>query len=322
MHFIQTDYRGLAHAGQEGLPLRLHSGVVAIGNFDGVHLGHQALLKRERALADEKNMPLLALTFSPHPRRFFQADQPPFLLSDSILRRDYLEQAGVDAVVELTFDGVLARTSAEDFIREILVNALQAKHIVVGENFQFGAGRTGDVKLLKEMGKKHGFEVTALPLMKDIDGKRLSSEQVRAAIRNGHMATAEQLLGRPWQTRGEVIRGDQRGRQWGFPTANMVLQEFLAPKYGVYSARVQVEPEGQWFNAVMNFGIRPNFILPFPLLEAHIFDFADNLYGKTLRVEWRDFMRPEKRFASTDLLKKQIAEDVKRARELLEAVIS
>jgi riboflavin kinase/FMN adenylyltransferase len=322
MNFIQTDYRGLAHAGQEGLPLRLNGGVVAIGNFDGVHLGHQALLQRERQLADEKNMRLLALTFSPHPRRFFQADQPPFLLSDSILRRDYLEQAGVDAVVELTFDGVLARTTAEDFVKHILVDAMQAKHIVVGENFLFGAGRTGDVKLLKEMGKKHGFEVTALPLMKDIDGKRLSSEQVRAAIRNGHMVTAEQLLGRPWLTRGEVIRGDQRGREWGFPTANMVLQEFLAPKYGVYSARVQIEPEGEWYKAVMNFGIRPNFVLPFPLLEIHVLDFAGDLYGKVLRVEWRDFMRPEKRFATTDLLKKQIAEDVKRAKELLSTVIS
>lgn len=315
--YLQTDYRALAHAGQEGLPLRLGGGVIAIGNFDGVHRGHQALLAKERALATAKNMPLVALTFSPHPRRFFQPDLPPFQLSDSVLRRDYLLQAGVDAVIELAFDGVLARTKAEDFVEYILAGACHAQQIVVGENFTFGAQRSGNVELLREMGKTFGFEVTALPLVLDFDGQRLASERVREVIRRGQMVTAEQLLGRCWQMRAEVIHGDKRGREWGFPTANMLLYEYLQPAFGIYAARIQIEGESVWHKAVMNFGKRPNFLLPHPLLEAHILDFDGDLYGKTLRVEWHDFMRPEKRFASEELLRKAIADDVTRARELL-----
>lgn len=317
MSYIQTDYRALAHAGQEGLPLRLGGGVVAIGNFDGVHRGHQALLACERKVADTHHEPLVALTFSPHPRRFFQPELPPFLLSDSVLRRDYLLQAGADTVVDMTFDSVLARTEAIDFVTHILVGALHVRHIVVGENFTFGAGRRGNVDLLRQMGQLHGFEVTGMTLAADLSGQRVSSERVREALRHGHMATAEDLLGRPWQTRGEVIRGDQRGREWGFPTANMLLHEFLPPAFGIYAARVQVEGSAAWHKAVMSFGKRPNFLVPQPLLEAHILDFEGDLYGRMLRVEWRDYLRPEKRFASEALLRAAIAEDVQRARELL-----
>lgn len=317
MTWIRTDYRALAHAGQEGLPLRLGNGVVAIGNFDGVHRGHQALLAQERALATANNMPLLALTFTPHPRRYFQPHQPPLQLSDPQLRYDYLIAAGVDGVVEMQFDGVLAQTTATDFVRNILVGALQAKHIVVGENFVFGAERSGNIDLLKTMGKMHGFNVTPLPLVLGDDGRRLSSEAVRSAIRLGHMVTAQDLLGHPWQTRAQVIRGDQRGRTIGFPTANMVLGEFLHPAYGIYAARVQVEPEGTWHKAVMSFGIRPQFQVPQPLLEVHILDFDGDLYGKTLRVAWHDFLRPEKRYATLELLVAQISEDAKMARALL-----
>ncbi len=317
MSYIQTDYRALAHAGQEGLPLRLGNGVVAIGNFDGVHRGHQALLAQERALADANNLPLVALTFSPHPRRFFQPDIPPFLLSDPILRRDYLLQAGADAVVDMQFDGVLARTEAAEFVKHILVQSMHVSHIVVGENFTFGAGRRGNVALLHVLGQEYGFRVTGAALMGDLNGQRVSSERVRQAVRLGHMATAEDLLGRPWQTRHEVIRGDQRGRAWGFPTANMMLNEYIHPAYGIYAARITVEGQDASHKAVMSFGKRPHYPLQQPLLEAHLLDFEGDLYGKVLRVQWCDYLRPEKRFASEDLLRKAIAEDVQRARELL-----
>ena len=320
MKVIETDYRALAHAGQEGLPLRQGGGVVAIGNFDGVHNGHQALIRALLDVARADNKPALVLTFSPHPRRHFKPDQPPFQLSDPVLRRDYLRQQGLDAVIELTFEGILARTPAPDFVRRILVEAMQVSHIFVGEDFNFGAGRTGNVELLQQLGPQHGFTVTPVTLHSEfLGGQRISSQRIRETIKLGHMVTAQELLGRPWQTRSEVIHGDKRGRTLGFPTANMMLHDFIHPKFGVYAARVQIEGDtsGTWYKAVMNFGRRPNFILPQPLLEVHILDFAGDIYGKMLRVEWHDFLRPEKLFANLELLKHALDEDVARARELL-----
>jgi riboflavin kinase/FMN adenylyltransferase len=318
MKLIRTDYRALAHAGQEGLPLRLNGGVVAIGNFDGVHRGHQALLRQQAEIAQSNGKPFMVMTFTPHPRRHFKPDQPPFQLSDSILQRSFIEKLGVDGMVELHFEGILARTSAPDFVRYILADAMQISHVVVGEDFRFGAGRQGDVDMLQEMGKQFGFGVTPVTLHADfLGGQPISSERIRAEIKLGHMATAQELLGRPWQTRAEVIHGDKRGREWGFPTANMLLHEFVHPAFGVYAARVRIEPDQTWHKAVMSFGKRPNFQVTQPLLEVHILDYEGDLYGRVLRVEWHDFLRPEIRFASVDLLKEAIADDVKRARELL-----
>lgn len=314
---LDIDYRALAHAGQEGLPLKLAGAVVAIGNFDGVHLGHQALLAAGRSLADKAQVPLVALSFWPHPRRHFQPQQPPFLLQDATLRAEDLQHFGVDAVVQLHFDAFLASVTAEQFVDHILGGALQASHVIVGEGFVFGAQRAGTVALLKKLGKTHGFRVTALPPVSDADGARISSGRVRSALQNGQPLQALDLLGRPWVTRAEVTKGDQRGRLLGFPTANMTLHELVPPKHGVYAARVQIEGEKHWYDAVAHYGPRASFGDPLPGLEAHLFDFSGDLYGKILRMAWYDFLRPPARFATIEALQEQITTDAGRARELL-----
>jgi riboflavin kinase/FMN adenylyltransferase len=312
---IETDYRALAHAGKDGLPLNLCGAVVVIGNFDGVHRGHQALLAEGKALGAPLDAKLVVLTFAPHPRRFFKPDQPPFRLSDNVLRAEALMQAGADGIVVLKFDAILAQVPAKDFVETILLRALQAKHVVVGNNFVFGHKRGGDTELLQKMGRELGFGVTALPVIAE-EGARLSSQSVRDAIQKGRMAAAENILGRPWEIRGTVIRGDQRGRTIGFPTANMSLGEFQHPAYGVYAVQVTVEGGGT-YKGVANIGIKPSFGLHAPLLEAHLFDFNGDLYGKTLRVALREFLRPEEKFGGLDALKEQIALDAARAREIL-----
>ena len=321
---IETDYSALARAGQDGLPLKVGGGVVAIGNFDGVHRGHQALLAEGKALAGVLGKPLLALTFEPHPRRHFNPQQPPFLLGDPVLRTALLHQAGADHVVQLRFDMLLAAVTAQEFIQNILLNALQVQHVIVGNNFVFGTKRGGDVAMLQAWGREKGFAVTAMPQIADVGGVRISSQAVREAVKNGQMATAEELLGRPWILRGEVVRGDQRGRELGWPTANIGLAEYIPPKFGIYAARVQIEGEpegtekgGTWYDAVLNIGIRPMFALTLPLLEVHLLDVQKDLYGKQLRVAFYDFIRAEAHFSSLDVLKAQIARDAKAAREIL-----
>jgi riboflavin kinase/FMN adenylyltransferase len=317
MTWIQTDYRGLAHAGQEGLPLRQNKGIVVIGNFDGVHCGHQALFNFAKDIAAQEPLPITALTFTPHPRRYFQPDTPPFQLTDSPQRYHFLQDAGAACVIDLNFDAILAKTSPEDFVHFILVGALHAKHVVIGDNFSFGCDRTGNIALLETLGEQYGFKVHAVPLVLDGLGMRYSSQRVRDTIKLGHMVSAAEQLGRPWQTRAEVIIGDKRGRTIGFPTANMNISQYTPAQYGVYAAQVRIEEETFWRPAVLNFGIRPSFALSVPLCEAHLLDFDDDLYKKNLHVAWYDFIRPEKRFTSLDLLKEQLHEDVSSAKTIL-----
>lgn len=316
---IETNYSALARAGQDGLPLKTAGGVVAIGNFDGVHKGHRALLAEGKALADVERVNLVALTFDPHPRRYFQPQQPPFLLNDITLRSEHLQQAQVNAIVQMKFDALLAGVTAEDFIEEILLNCLQAKHIVVGNNFVFGAQRGGDVELLQKWGRNRGFAVTAMPQVVDAGGIRISSQSVRDAIKNGQMARAEDLLGYSWVLRGEVVRGDQRGRELGWPTANIALSDFVTPKFGIYAARVQIEGEegGKWYDAVLNIGIRPMFALVTPLLEVHLLNVQKELYGKILRVAFYDYIRAEANLPNIEALKAQIALDAEAAKTIL-----
>lgn len=308
---IETDYRALAHAGKEGLPLNVAGGVVAIGNFDGVHRGHQALLAAAKKIADAKGLTLTVLTFAPHPRQFFKPLQPPFLLTDAVQKYDALRDAGADTVVSLTFDALLAGLSAGEFVENVLRDGLAASHVVVGENFIFGARRQGNVDILKELGSAYGFAVTALDLHGD-EAQPVSSERIRAELRHGHMASAEQMLGRPWQIRGEVIHGQKLGRTLGTPTANLALGDYLHPAYGVYRARVAVD--GVMHRAAVSIGVRPTVGFSEPLLEAYLIDFNGNLYGKTLAVELLDFLRPELKFADLEALKEQIAKDVAQVR--------
>lgn len=309
---IETEYRALTSAGQEGLPLKVSDAVVAIGNFDGVHLGHRALLAHGRAIADKEGWRLVVLSFSPHPRHFFRPDQPSFLLADPVQKLEELTKAGADDIVILHFDAVLADVSAEDFITDVLKDALVAKHVVVGDNFLFGKGRAGTIATLVES----GLAVSPLPAITDLGGQRLSSERVRAALRGGYVASAEDLLGRPWEIRGEVVKGNQKGRTIGFPTANMALGDYLHPKLGVYTARVIFEGEAGSHPAVVNIGQRPTVGVSGPLLEAHLLDFDGDLYGKMMRVTLDRFLRPEQKFASFDLLKEQIQRDTDTAREV------
>lgn len=309
---IETEYRALLSAGQEGLPLKAADAVVAIGNFDGVHMGHRALLAHARKVADENGWRLVVLTFSPHPRVFFRPDQPPFLLTNTAQKMRELTSAGADDVVVLRFDGILSTVTAEEFIANVLEDALLARHIVVGNNFVFGKDRGGNVALLEQS----GLGVSALPVVNDAAGDRISSERIRASLRHGHVATAEELLGRPWEIEGVVIKGHQRGRTIGFPTANMGLGEYLHPLFGVYTAEIQFEGDAGIYPAVVNIGQRPTIGVSGPLLEAHLLDYSGDLYGKTMRVRLLNFLRPEQKFADFELLKQQIHKDVLRAKEL------
>ncbi len=315
---IETDYSALARAGQDGLPLRVGGCVVAIGNFDGVHKGHQALLAHAKALADQDGVPLVALTFDPHPRRYFKAQQPPFLLTDTTLRAEYLAACGVETIVQMRFDMLLANATAEEFIEHILLHALQVKHVVVGNNFVFGKDRGGNVKTLRLWGEKHGFTCVPMAQVTDAASVRLSSQYARDAIKNGQTATAEDVLGRPWVLRGKVVRGEQRGRTIGWPTANIALDEFIHPKFGIYAARVTIEGEEGVYDAVLNIGIRPMFALATPLLEVHLLDTQQNLYDKILRVHFHDFIRAEADLPNLHALKAQIADDAAAARRILQ----
>lgn len=306
---IETEYTALAGLLQGGA---INKTVVAIGNFDGVHMGHRVLLAHARKIADESGVRLVVLTFTPHPRAFFRPDQPPFLLTDALQKAEALQQAGADAVVALRFDAALAALSAGEFIDRVLKNALGAQHIVVGENFLFGHGRAGNVASLTDA----GLAVSALPAVTDKAGERISSERIRTALRAGDVALASDLLGRDWALRGTVVMGHQRGRTIGFPTANMGLGDYLRPQFGVYTAQIAVE--GEYHPAVVNIGQRPTIGISGPLLEAHLLDFAGDLYGKTMQVGLQRFLRPERKFDSFELLREQIGRDVEQARSLRE----
>ena len=305
------------------LPAAARGAVVVIGNFDGVHRGHQMLLADARRQADALGAPLAVLTFEPHPRSVFLPDQPPFRLTSLRAKAHALQEAGVDDLFVLHFDRAFATKSAEVFVEEILVADLGARHVVVGWDFCFGNKRAGNAALLKSMGAQHGFGVTAVEPVMTSEGEIYSSSIIREHLRAGRPAKAAQLLGRPWEAEGRVEHGDQRGRTIGFPTANLLLGDFLCPALGVYAVLAGRDPgvehggETQWLPAVANLGRRPTVDGEDVRLEVHFFDFDGDLYGETLRVRLIDFLRPEKKFDGLDALKAQIALDCGQAREIL-----
>jgi len=296
------------------VPAPWRGGAVALGNFDGVHRGHQALLARAAEEARPLGAPVVALTFEPHPRRFFVADTGPFRLTLPPAKTRLLGQYGVQAVLAQRFDQAFAALSAEAFIADVLRNGLGARHVVCGYDFTFGARRGGNVEFLRAAGAAQGFGVTVLdPVMRE--GEIYSSTRIREALRAGMVGEAAELLGHPWEIEGTVELGDQRGRTIGFPTANVALGEHLRPRFGVYAVRALVD--GVWRNAVANLGKRPTFGKLQENFEVHLFDFAGDLYGETLRVALVDFIRPEMKFAGLDQLKAQIAADGAAARTIL-----
>ena len=300
------------------VPPAWKGGAVALGNFDGVHRGHQALLAKTAEHARALGAPLVALTFEPHPRRFFVPDTGPFRLTLPPAKLRLLEQFGVQAVLAQHFDPAFAAVTADAFIDDVLLGGLGARHLVCGYDFTFGARRGGNVEMLRARGAGsgagRGFGVTILdPVMRE--GEIYSSTRIREALRAGMVREAAELLGHPWEIEGVVEQGDQRGRTIGFPTANVALGEHLRPRFGVYAVRALLD--GKWMNAVANLGKRPTVGKLQENFEVHLFDFAGDLYGRTLRVQLLDFIRSEMKFAGLDQLKAQIAADGQTARTLL-----
>jgi riboflavin kinase / FMN adenylyltransferase len=298
------------------IPVPWKGGAVALGNFDGVHKGHQALLARTAEHARALDAPLLVLTFEPHPRRFFVPDTGPFRLTMLPAKLRLLEQYGVQAVLAQHFDTAFAALSAAAFVDEVMLAGMGARHVVCGYDFTFGARRGGNVEMLRDMGARKGFGVTVLdPVMRE--GEIYSSTSIREALRAGWPSEAAELLGHAWEIEGVVEQGDKRGRTIGFPTANVALGEHLRPRFGVYAVRALID--GTWRNAVANLGRRPTIGKLQENFEVHLFDFTGDLYGKTLRVALVDFIRPEMKFAGLDQLKAQIAADGQAARTILSA---
>jgi riboflavin kinase/FMN adenylyltransferase len=299
-------------------PADWKGGVVALGNFDGVHKGHQALLAHAAERAAALGVKLVALTFEPHPRRFFVTDTGPFRLTLPPAKTRLLGEHGVQAVLAQHFDTEFAAVSADAFVDDVLLQGLEARHVVCGYDFTFGARRTGNVEKLRELGASKGFGVSVLdPVTRE--GEIYSSTRIREALRAGWASEAAELLGHPWEIEGMVEKGDQRGRTIGFPTANVALGEHLRPRFGVYAVRALISGDAQnkWRDGVANLGKRPTFGKLQENFEVHLFDFTADLYGKAMRVALVDFVRPEMKFTGIDQLKAQIGADGEAARKIL-----
>jgi riboflavin kinase/FMN adenylyltransferase len=290
-----------------------HRGCAAtIGNFDGVHLGHQAVLGQLSERAGELRLPVTVITFEPQPREYFTPEQVPPRLTRLREKVEALRRFGVDRVLCLRFNDHLAGLPPEEFIRIILLEGLGVKYLVVGDDFRFGRGRAGNFDLLERVGASRGFPVVTMHSF-SIGGVRVSSTRVREALEAGDLATAESLLGRPYRMSGRVAHGDKRGRTIGFPTANIYLHRTATPVQGVFAVEL-FGLEGEPVQGVANVGNRPTVDGTRSLLEVHLFDFYREIYGCHVQVEFLHKLRPERRFESFDALKRQIEDDAARAR--------
>ncbi|GGB37025.1 riboflavin biosynthesis protein [Sphingomonas metalli] len=303
--------------GGEAVPAHLAGGIVALGNFDGFHLGHQAVVAAAVARARAEGRPALVATFDPHPVRHFQPDAPPFRLTTLDQRERLFAGAGADAMVVFRFDGDLAALSAEQFIAERLLGHLAVAGVVTGEDFTFGHRKSGNVEVLRAAGERHGFAAQAVgPVC--LDGEPVSSSRIRAHLRLGEMREAARLLTRPFAIEGMVEHGDKVGRTIGYPTANLSLGNYLRPAYGIYAVRGRLA-DGRVLNGAANLGIRPQFEPLKELLEPHFFDFAGDLYGERLEVELIEYLRLEAMFDGLPALIAQMDADCARARDILSA---
>ena len=301
--------------GGEALPQPVRGGIVALGNFDGFHAGHQAVVGRALALAREREVPALVASFDPHPARLFQPDLPPFALTSMGQRFDLLTKFGMDAAVMIPFDRQLAALSAQDFVTQWLVRRMGVTGVVTGGDFTFGSNRSGDTALLAALGAENSFTAEVVAPVAD-GGGTISSTRVRNCLRAADPAGAAHLLTRPFTIRGAVEHGAKLGRTLGFPTANMRLGDYVRPAYGVYAVMVRV-PGGKRIKGVANLGIRPMIEPPVELLETWLLDWDGDLYGKTLEVELIAYLRPEMKLPGLEALKTQIAADAEAARAAL-----
>ena len=301
---------------REPLPDPLRGAIIALGNFDGFHRGHQAVAREAIEWARAEGRPAIIATFDPHPVSFFKPDAEPFRLTTLEQRQELYLAAGATAMLVFHFDGELAGTSAEDFVRILLAERLGVAGVVTGEDFTFGKGRTGNRALLEQLGREVGIATRAVPPVMD-DGAPISSSRVREALRMGDPQEAARLLTRPFAIRGVVEHGDKRGRTIGFPTANLHIEHYLRPKYGIYAVTGRILATGQELNGAANIGVRPQFTPPKELLEPYFFDFSGDLYGQEIEVAFHHFLRPEARFDSLEALVTQMEKDCADARFLL-----
>jgi riboflavin kinase/FMN adenylyltransferase len=299
------------------LPETARGAVVAIGNFDGVHRGHGHVIGQAKALARELNAPLAVLSFEPHPRTVFRPADPPFRLTTPAHKAQLLEALGVDLYYVLPFSRELSLTSAEAFEMEILYDGLGIRGAVVGSNFRYGQNRTGTFPSLQAAGEKRGFVVREAPALRDERGEVVSSTRIRQALADGRPDEASPLLGRHWAIEAVVERGDQRGRQLGFPTANGLLGTLLRPAYGIYAVRASLAGEDAPLTGVASIGIRPMWETAEPQIETHLFEFDRDIYGRHLTVELIKYLRPEVKFSGIEALIEQIERDCSDAKHAL-----
>ncbi len=301
--------------GGDRLPERLRGGIIALGNFDGFHAGHQAVAGRAIAWAKAESRPAIIATFDPHPVRYFKPDVAPFRLTSLDQRQKLFVEAGADAMLVFAFDETLANTTAGNFVGDLLVTRFGAKGVVTGEDFTFGKGRGGNIEVLRDLGALLGMRSEAIGPVSTEDAV-ISSSRIRQCLIDGKPDEAERLMTRPFAVQGVVQHGDKNGRLLGYPTANVDMGSYLRPKYGVYAVTGHLA-DGRVLKGAANLGIRPQFDPPKELLEPHFFDFNEDLYGQTIEVALRHFIRPEAKFASMEELTAQIDADCVRARELL-----
>lgn len=299
------------------MPDSLRGAIIALGNFDGFHRGHQAVAGEAIAWARAEGRPAILATFDPHPVRYFAPDAPPFRLTTLDQRQELFEAAGADAMLVFAFDAQLAGTTATDFVQDLLVHRLGAAGVVTGEDFSFGKGRGGNVQVLAELGAATGMGSRAVHAISE-DGAVVSSSRIREALQAGDCATATHLLTRPFAIRGTVEHGAKLGRSIGYPTANLALGTYLRPAYGIYAV-TGLLPGGRIVHGAANLGIRPSFDPPIELLEPYFFDFTGDLYGQEIEVALHHYLRPEAKFDSLDALTAQMERDCLDARQLLEA---
>jgi riboflavin kinase/FMN adenylyltransferase len=298
-----------------GIPDSLKGSIVALGNFDGFHLGHQAVVGRAIQRGFHERRPVIVATFDPHPVRFFKPDLPPFRLTTLDQREALFAHAGADAMLVFEFNEALRSTSAEDFVTELLAKRIGAAGVVTGDDFTFGKDRGGNAELLRTLGQQHGIVAeTVAPVL--LDGERISSGRIREALAAGDTATATHLLSRDFAIEGVVQRGDARGRELGYPTANLTLGEYQRPIYGIYAVRVTLD-DGSEHPGVASLGVRPTFDPPEELLEAHLLDFDGDLYGRKIEVALHAFIRAEQKFDAVDALVSAMRNDEAQARKLL-----
>jgi len=303
---------------QQPIPADLRGAILALGNFDGFHRGHQAVVDEAVRWGRAEGRPVIVATFAPHPVEYFAPGSPPFRLSHMDQRQEWFAAAGADAMLVFAFDAAMAASTAHDWVHAVLATQIGAAGVVTGEDFTFGKGRSGSIETLRSLGADIGLASRAIGPVSD-EGGVISSTRIRAALRMGDPATAARLLTRPFTIRATVQHGDKVGRTIGFPTANLALGDYLRPAYGIYAITGRL-PDGRLLKGAANIGIRPHFDPPKELLEPHFFDFSGDLYGQEIDIAFHTFLRGEAKFDSLDALVAQISRDCDEARQVLETV--